>query len=75
MEAARVRGTAPALLNAANEESVSAFLAGRLRFNRIAEISADVMAQIPCEPAGSLAIIIEADSRARSLANSLINNG
>jgi 1-deoxy-D-xylulose-5-phosphate reductoisomerase len=75
MEAARVRGTAPALLNAANEESVSAFLAGRLSFNQIAEINADVMAQIPCEPAVSLAIIIEADSRARSLANSLINNG
>ena len=34
MEAARVRGTAPALLNAANEEAVGAFLAGRLSFNR-----------------------------------------
>jgi 1-deoxy-D-xylulose-5-phosphate reductoisomerase len=75
IEAARVRGTAPALLNAANEEAVSAFLAGHLRFDRIAEINADVMAQIPCEPAASLDIIIDADSRARLLANSLINNG
>ena len=74
MEAARVRGTAPALLNAANEEAVEAFLAGRLIFSRIAAVNADVMAQIPCESASSLDIIYDADSRARALANTLINN-
>lgn len=74
IEAAKAGGTAPALLNAANEESVSAFLDERLDYLGIAEINAQVMAQIPCEPASSLAIIREADIQARKLANLLINN-
>lgn len=72
IEAAQARGTAPALLNAANEVAVAAFLAGELSYLGIAAINAEVMAQIPCETATSLAIIHGADSRARSLANELI---
>lgn len=74
IEAAKAGGTAPALLNAANEEAVAAFLDERLDYLGIAEINAEVMAQIPCEPASSLAIIRDADAQARKLANLLISN-
>ena len=72
MEAAKARGTAPALLNAANEVAVEAFLHAGLDFLAIAEVNAEVMAQIPCETATSLAIIQTADFKARKLANELI---
>lgn len=72
MEAARQKGTAPAILNAANEVAVAAFLAGSVRFSEIPLIIQRVMAEIPCEPAPSLAIIRSADSLARKLANELI---
>lgn len=72
MEAAQLKGTAPAILNAANEVAVAAFLAGTVRFSEIPLIIQQVMAKIPCEAAPSLAIIRDADSVARNLANELI---
>lgn len=72
MEAARQRGTAPAILNAANEVAVAAFLAGKLRFSEIPLIIERVMAKIPCEAAPSLAIIRDVDRLARSISNELI---
>ncbi len=72
MEAARQRGTAPTLLNAANEVAVAAFLAGTIRFSDIPLIIQQVMSEIPCEPAPSLAIIRSTDKQARSFANDLI---
>jgi 1-deoxy-D-xylulose-5-phosphate reductoisomerase len=72
IEAARLGGTAPAVLNAANEAAVQAFLEKRLSFDRIHAIIAQVMEKTPCEVATSLDIIREADSRGRSLANELI---
>lgn len=71
MEAARMKGTAPAILNAANEVAVAAFLGGTLRFSEIPLLIQQVMEKIPCEPAPSLAIIRSADANARSLANEL----
>ena len=44
-EAGRVGGTAPAWLSAANEEAVAAFLAGTIRWTRIAEICDAVLQQ------------------------------
>jgi 1-deoxy-D-xylulose-5-phosphate reductoisomerase len=72
IEAAAERGTRPALLNAANEEAVAAFLARKLAFTRIPRIIDAVMSKIPCEPASSLAIIQDCDQRARILAKELI---
>ena len=43
--AGRVGGSAPAWLSAANEEAVDAFLAGRIRWTRIAEICDAVLQQ------------------------------
>lgn len=72
IEAARERGTAPAVLNAVNEVAVAAFLAGSVRFSDIPLIIQRVMWKIPCEPAPSLAIIQSVDAQARQLANELI---
>jgi 1-deoxy-D-xylulose-5-phosphate reductoisomerase len=73
IEAAKQGGTAPAALNAANEEAVAAFLEGALRFTQIPLIIEAVMSKIPCEAALSLAIIQDIDRRARSLSKELIS--
>ncbi|MEZ5492197.1 MAG: 1-deoxy-D-xylulose-5-phosphate reductoisomerase [Gammaproteobacteria bacterium] len=72
MEAAARGGTAPAILNAANEQAVEGFLQGRLRFDQIHRVIEGVIAKIPCEGASSLDIIRTSDSQARILANDLI---
>jgi 1-deoxy-D-xylulose-5-phosphate reductoisomerase len=63
--ALRAGGAAPAVLNAANEIAVEAFLAGRLAFNGIAGVIADTLAAIAAGPADELAQVLEADARAR----------
>jgi len=66
-------GTMPAILNAANEAAVEAFLCGRIGFNNIPAIIRKVMELhgVPA-PAGDLAAIIEADSFARGAALDII---
>ncbi len=58
-------GTAPAMLNAANEIAVSAFLDGRIGFLDIPALVEDVLAAIPTAPAVSLEVLQDADARAR----------
>lgn len=70
--AAEQGGTAPAILNAANEVAVAAFLAEQISFLEIPLIIEGVLSKIPCESASSLAIIRDVDLRARKLANDLI---
>jgi 1-deoxy-D-xylulose-5-phosphate reductoisomerase len=61
-------GTAPAALNAANEEAVAAFLDGRVGFAGISETIEQVLsATAPC-PAATLEDVLEADRRARERA-------
>jgi 1-deoxy-D-xylulose-5-phosphate reductoisomerase len=72
IEAARAGGTAPAILNAANEVAVQGFLDGQIRFIDIPLIIEEVMSKIPCEAATSLAIIRAADGQARMFSNKLI---
>jgi 1-deoxy-D-xylulose-5-phosphate reductoisomerase len=68
--AARSGGTAPAVLNAANEAAVEAFLGGRIGFTDIARIVAQVIdAHVPC-PAPSLSDILSADAWGRTAAES-----
>ena len=64
-EALRAGGTAPALLNAANEVAVAAFLQGRLGFWDIQACNRDTLARIPATPLGSLAQVLDADGAAR----------
>jgi len=72
IEAAKIGGNAPILLNAANEEAVAAFLSSDISFSSIPLIIAAVMSKIPCEAAPSLAIIQDFDQQARNLAKKLI---
>lgn len=65
-------GTAPAVLNAANEIAVAAFLSHRIGFQQIPAIIEAVLSKTPCEPAASLDIIRGADSAARIEAKKLI---
>ncbi len=60
-------GTAPAILNAANEVAVSAFLQGRIGFLSIPALVEDALAALPATPADSLDTLLEADAQARRL--------
>jgi 1-deoxy-D-xylulose-5-phosphate reductoisomerase len=64
-EAAARGGTAGAVLNAANEEAVSGFLAGRLRFTDIAEICGRLVAEHPFQPDPELDDVRRLDAWAR----------
>ncbi len=58
-------GTAPAMLNAANEVAVSAFLQGRIGFLSIPDLVAATLDAMPPQPADCLDVLLEADARAR----------
>ena len=72
--AAAEGGTAPIVLNAANEMAVAAFLSGRIGFTAIAELVERTMDALPAEPADSdgLDQVLEIDARARSIAEQSI---
>jgi 1-deoxy-D-xylulose-5-phosphate reductoisomerase len=61
-------GTAPCAFNAANEVAVAAFLDGRLPFLGIADVVADALARADTAAARDLDNLVEADRRARGLA-------
>ena len=61
-------GVAPAVLNAANEVAVEAFLARRIGFMAIAEVIASVRAAFTAGPVEEIAHVLDIDRRARSLA-------
>jgi 1-deoxy-D-xylulose-5-phosphate reductoisomerase len=65
-------GTMPAVLNAANEVAVQAFLDGRLPFNRIATLVDQTMAEHQPGPAAEIEAIVSADAWARRRAKELI---
>ncbi|MGB5452101.1 MAG: 1-deoxy-D-xylulose-5-phosphate reductoisomerase [Sedimenticolaceae bacterium] len=67
-EAITEGGTAPAVLNAANEVAVARFLEGRLRFTAIAEVVERTLASYPHGAAEDLLELLDADARARVLA-------
>jgi 1-deoxy-D-xylulose-5-phosphate reductoisomerase len=71
-EAARAGGTAPCVLNAANEIAVHAFLDGRLRFLEIAEVIERTLSELGAEPVLAFESLYEADRRARELASGLV---
>ena len=65
-EALKVGGTAPCLLNAANEEAVNAFLDKRIRLDQIPEIIEFVMNKMPINAVEEIESILEADNVART---------
>ncbi len=68
MEAAQAGGTAPAILNAANESAVDAFCKGRIEFLRISEVVRDVLDECPASQDVTLEAVLDADRQARARA-------
>jgi 1-deoxy-D-xylulose-5-phosphate reductoisomerase len=73
-EAARAGGAAPAVLNAANEVAVAAFLAGQIAFTRIAAHAEYVLSCYAPPAPASLADVIAVDAEARDHARSLMES-
>ena len=71
-EAAQAGGTAPCVLNAANEIAVHAFLEGRLRFLEIPAVIEDALERLGSEPVRSFESLYEADRQARDLAGETV---
>ncbi|TDX27833.1 1-deoxy-D-xylulose 5-phosphate reductoisomerase [Modicisalibacter xianhensis] len=67
-EAMAAGGTAPALLNAANEVAVEAFLAGGVGFTQIPDVIEAVMHTCDVKAADELDVILAEDARARRVA-------
>lgn len=70
--ALKAGGTAPATLNAANEEAVAAFLDGRIEFVRIAETIDRVLNQSAVAPAATIDDVLGADAAARRITRRML---
>jgi 1-deoxy-D-xylulose-5-phosphate reductoisomerase len=71
-EAAAAGGTAPCVLNAANEIAVHAFLAGELSFTGIARVIESTLAELPADPVRHFSDLYKADAAAREVARSIV---
>jgi 1-deoxy-D-xylulose-5-phosphate reductoisomerase len=71
-DAARAGGTAPCVLNAANEVAVHAFLEGRLSFLGIPAVIEAALERLPPAPVRAFESLYEADREARAVAAELI---
>lgn len=71
--ALQIGGIAPAVLNAANEVAVAAFLEQRIGFWDIQACVAETLSAIPCESAHELPRVLEVDQNARNKAASWIS--
>ena len=67
-EAALAGGTAPCVLNAANEVAVHAFLRGELSFTGIARVIESTLSELPARPVRHFSDLYEADGTAREVA-------
>ncbi len=65
-------GTASAILNAANEAAVAAFLDGRIPFTDIAVLIEKALEDIPARDADSLAIVLDDDAKSRTYVDELV---
>jgi 1-deoxy-D-xylulose-5-phosphate reductoisomerase len=72
-QAAKIGGTMPAVLNAANEVAVESFCQGKIRFNEIAEIVAETMESHTPIKSPRLEEVLDADSWARNKAREITN--
>ncbi|HVL76248.1 MAG TPA: 1-deoxy-D-xylulose-5-phosphate reductoisomerase, partial [Noviherbaspirillum sp.] len=65
-------GSAPAILNAANEIAVEAFLSGSIGFRAIDRLIARVMERVPTAALTSIEALLDHDRRARECARALL---
>ncbi|MBV8666189.1 MAG: 1-deoxy-D-xylulose-5-phosphate reductoisomerase [Burkholderiaceae bacterium] len=71
-EALRAGGSAPAILNAANEVAVQAFLDGQIGFRMIDRLIAEVINKLPHGTMSDIDAVLEQDCAARAAARALI---
>jgi 1-deoxy-D-xylulose-5-phosphate reductoisomerase len=74
-EALAAGGTAPTILNAANEVAVTSFLARELGFRQIPELIAAVLSGSTFRPVRGLEDVLAADSAARNTAETWLRSG
>jgi 1-deoxy-D-xylulose-5-phosphate reductoisomerase len=74
-EAALAGGTAPCVLNAANEVAVHAFLEGRMHFNGIPAVIERTLSELPVAPVRAFESLYEADREAREIAGEVVADG
>jgi 1-deoxy-D-xylulose-5-phosphate reductoisomerase len=74
-EAGRAAGTMPAVMNAANEVAVNAFLEEKIPFQSIARVIEEVMSWHAPADVSSLEAVLEADSQARRQAEEILKKG
>jgi len=67
-------GSAPTILNAANEVAVQGFLDRRLGFLGIAEVVERTLERIPAAPLNGLDDVWQVDSEARRIAGDLFDS-
>jgi 1-deoxy-D-xylulose-5-phosphate reductoisomerase len=72
-EAGAAGGTAPCVLNAANEVAVAAFLDGALPFTGIADVIERALDAVPPRPVGHFSDLYKADAQAREYAAELVH--
>ena len=72
-EAGRTGGSAPAVLNAADEIAVAAFLQGRLGFQGIADVVERSLAAVTWRDLSTVDDVIEVDSEARAIAAGFVS--
>jgi 1-deoxy-D-xylulose-5-phosphate reductoisomerase len=72
LAAAQAGGTAPCVLNAANEIAVHAFLNGRLPFDAIPAVIEHALDALGAEPVRAFESLYEADRRAREVAGEAV---
>jgi 1-deoxy-D-xylulose-5-phosphate reductoisomerase len=72
-DAGRAGGTAPCVLNAADEVAVEAFLGRRIAFTAIAEVVERTLEALPAATPSHFADLYEADAEAREHARALID--
>ncbi len=73
-DALRLGGTAPAILNAANEVAVDAFLNEKIAFTQIARVVEQTMERLTVHNVNSMDVVLSADQQARNTANELLQN-
>jgi 1-deoxy-D-xylulose-5-phosphate reductoisomerase len=73
-QALRTAGTAPSLLNAANEIAVAAFLDRKIAFLAIPKLIDKVLNQLPIQPVTCIEDVLEADAQARAAAEQIVRS-
>jgi 1-deoxy-D-xylulose-5-phosphate reductoisomerase len=74
IEAAKAGGSAPLVLNAANEIAVEAFLSAHMPFTAIADVVRETLERCPSAVVDSIEAVLDCDRRARAIATELAGN-